>query len=183
MNIEKAEFLDGKVKIIVGNIVKEEVDVIVNAANSTLRGGGGVDGAIHEAGGAEILSECEEFRATEYPQGLPTGEVVITTAGKLPAKYVIHAVGPIKGIDTENEAEQLADCYRKSLELAVSKGCKSIAFPAISTGVYYYPKDQATKISSSVIKDFLVNDRTIEEVHLVFFRENEADIFLQNHKF
>jgi O-acetyl-ADP-ribose deacetylase (regulator of RNase III) len=183
MNLELADFLDGKVKVVVGNIVKEEVDAIVNAANSTLLGGGGVDGAIHQAGGGEILAECEKLRETEYPQGLPTGEVAITKAGKLPARFVIHTVGPIKGIDTENEATQLSDCYRKSLELASSKDCRSIAFPAISTGVYYYPKDLAAAISSAAIKEFLKNNNIIEAVRLVFFRENEANIFLQNHKF
>lgn len=103
----ETEFLNGKVKVIVGNITKQEVDAIVNAANSSLLGGGGVDGAIHEAGGEEILRECEQLRATTFPKGLPTGEAVITTAGKMPAKFVIHTLGPIKGIDRENEAEQL----------------------------------------------------------------------------
>ncbi len=183
MNVEKAEFLDGKVKVVVGNIVEEEVDVIVNAANSTLLGGGGVDGAIHAAGGDEILAECEKIRETEYPKGLPTGEVVITNAGKLPAKFVIHTVGPIKGIDVENEATQLAGCYRKSLELAVSRDCKTIAFPAISTGIYAYPKDLAAEISSTAINEFLANDEKVEEVRLMFFREIEANMFLQNHNF
>ena len=179
----EAEFLNGKVKILVGNITKQEVDAIVNAANSSLLGGGGVDGAIHEAGGEEILRECEEIRKTTYPKGLPTGEAVITTAGKMPAKFVIHTVGPVKGIDRENEAEQLANCYRKSLQLAVANSCKSIAFPAISTGIYGYPKDQAAEIASTTVKEFLAENDSIEKVRFVFFMENEAKIFLQNHKF
>lgn len=179
----EAEFLNGRVKVLVGNIVKQEVDVIVNAANSTLLGGGGVDGAIHEAGGEEILRECEQIRKTTYPKGLPTGEAVITTAGKLPAKFVIHTVGPIKGIDRENEAEQLANCYRKSLDLAIVNSCKTIAFPAISTGIYAYPKDQAAQISSTAVKEFLAENDSIEEVRFVFFNEFEAKIFLQNHHF
>ncbi len=181
--MSETEFLDGKVKVIVGNIVKQEVDAIVNAANSSLLGGGGVDGAIHEAGGEEVLRECEKIRSTTYPKGLPIGEVVITNAGKLPAKFVIHTVGPIKGIDRENEATQLSDCYRKSLELAVSKGCRTIAFPAISTGIYGYPKDQAAEISSTAIKEFLEKNDLIEEVRLIFYIESEARTFLQNHTF
>lgn len=181
--MEETTFLNWRVKVLVGNITKQEVDVIVNAANSTLLGGGGVDGAIHDAGGEEILRECEHIRATTHPKGLPTGEVVITTAGKMSAKFVIHTVGPVKGIDRENEAEQLANCYRKSLELAVANNCKSIAFPAISTGIYGYPKDQATEISSTAVKNFLAENDSIEEVRFIFFMENEAKIFLQNHKF
>ncbi len=177
------EFLNSRVKVMVGNITKQEIDAIVNAANSSLLGGGGVDGAIHEAGGEEILRECEKFRATTYPKGLPTGEAVITNAGRLPAKFVTHTVGPIKGIDRENEAGQLADCYRKSLELAVANGCRSIAFPAISTGIYAYPKDQAAEISSTAVKEFLAENDSIEEVRFIFFNEYEAKIFLQNHIF
>lgn len=179
----EAEFLNGRVKILVGNITKQEVDAIVNAANSSLLGGGGVDGAIHDAGGEEILRECKEIRKTTYPKGLPTGEAVITTAGRLSAKFVIHTVGPIKGIDRENEAEQLANCYRNSLKLAVENNCKSIAFPAISTGIFAYPKDQAAGISSTTVKEFLEENDLIEEVRFIFFMENEAKIFLQNQKF
>jgi O-acetyl-ADP-ribose deacetylase (regulator of RNase III) len=179
----EAEFLGGRVKVLVGNIVTQKVDAIVNAANSTLLGGGGVDGAIHEAGGEEILHECRQIRASVYPKGLPTGEAVITTAGKMPAKFVIHTVGPIKGIDRENEAGQLADCYRKSLGLAASKDCKTIAFPAISTGIYGYPKDQAAEISSIAVKEFLAENDSIEEVRFIFFNEFEAKVFLQNQKF
>ena len=179
----ETEFLNGRVKVLVDNITRQEVDAVVNAANSSLLGGGGVDGAIHEAGGEEILSECRGIPQTTYPKGLPTGQAVITTAGKMPAKFVIHTVGPIKGIDRVNEARQLADCYRNSLKLAVANQCRSIAFPAISTGIYAYPKDQAAEISSITVKEFLENDDSIKEVRFIFFMENEARIFLQNHKF
>jgi O-acetyl-ADP-ribose deacetylase (regulator of RNase III) len=179
----EAEFLNGRVKVLVGNITKQEVDAIVNAANSSLLGGGGVDGAIHDAGGEEILRECKEIRQTTHQKGLPTGEAVITTAGKMPAKFVIHTVGPIKGIDRENEAEQLADCYRNSLKIAVENNCKTIAFPAISTGIYGYPKDQAAEISSNAVKTFLAENDSIEEVRFIFFMENEAKTFLRHHKF
>jgi O-acetyl-ADP-ribose deacetylase (regulator of RNase III) len=141
-------YLNGRVVVLTGNITQEKVDAIVNAANSTLLGGGGVDGAIHEAGGQAILDACREIRRTQYPQGLPTGEVVITTGGNLPARFVIHTVGPIKGIDIANEAEQLANCYRNSLKLAVENDLETIAFPSISTGAYGYPKDEAAEISS-----------------------------------
>lgn len=179
----EAEFLNGRVKVLVGNITKQEVDAIVNAANSSLLGGGGVDGAIHDAGGEEILHECKEIRKTVYPKGLPTGEAVITTAGNISAKFVIHTVGPIKGIDRENEAEQLANCYRNSLKLAVENNCKTITFPAISTGAFGYPKDQAAEIASTTVKEFLAENDSIEEVRFIFFMENEAKIFLQNQKF
>lgn len=179
----EAEFLNGRVKVLVGNITRQNVDAIVNAANWTLLGGGGVDGAIHSAGGEEILRECEKIRKTTYPKGLPTGEAVITTAGKMPAKFVIHTVGPIKGINRENEAEQLADCYRNSLKIAVENDCKTITFPAISTGAFGYPKDQAAEISSSAVKEFLAEDDSIEEVRFIFIMEDEAKIFLRHHKF
>lgn len=183
MDLENLEFLNGRVKVLVGNITTQEVDAIVNAANSSLLGGGGVDGAIHDAGGEEILRECEQLRATTYPQGLPTGEAAITNAGRLAAKFIIHTVGPIKGIDRDNEAAELANCYRKSLELAVLNGCKTIAFPAISTGIYGYPKEEAAEISSIAVKSFLAENALIEEVLFVFFNERGMNAFLQNHKF
>jgi O-acetyl-ADP-ribose deacetylase len=176
-------FLAGRVVVKVGDITKEAVDAIVNAANGTLLGGGGVDGAIHRAGGPEILKACQEIRRTEYPDGLPTGEAVITTAGKLPAKYVIHTVGPVYGSGGKGKAELLAACYRNSLRLAVENQLKTIAFPAISTGVYGYPQDEAAKVSSAEIAKFLRAHTTIEEVRLVFFSRSDADVFLKNHSF
>src|SRR3989449_4648129 len=138
MSVEKADrsFIEGRVSVLVGDITKQDVDAIVNAANSSLMGGSGVDGAIHHAGGPAILEECLEIRRTRYPDGLPTGEAVITTAGNLPALYVIHTVGPIFGRHNGEEAELLANCYRNSLILAVEHNLASIAFPAISTGAF-----------------------------------------------
>lgn len=184
MNSEpKTEFLEGRVRVIVGDITNQDTGAIVNAANSSLLGGGGVDSAIHRAGGPEILEECREIRRTRFPNGLPTGEAVITTGGKLSALYVIHTVGPIYGEHGGKEAELLANCYHNSLTLAVEKNLTSIAFPSISTGVYGYPRDQAAEVSSKTIENFLDNDRQLQEVRLVFFKEDDAHVFLENQKF
>jgi O-acetyl-ADP-ribose deacetylase (regulator of RNase III) len=176
-------FLEGKVVVKVGDITKENVDAVVNAANGTLMGGGGVDGAIHRAGGPEILKECKEIRRVQYPDGLPTGQAVITTAGRMAAKHVIHTVGPVYGRGGKDKAELLAACYRNSLGLAVDNGLKTIAFPAISTGVYGYPLEEAAKVSSAAIKKFLRADQSIEEVRLVFFAAGDAEVFLKHHSF
>jgi len=152
---QSVEFLDGRVRVHVGDITREPADAIVNAANSSLMGGGGVDGAIHRAGGPAILAECRELRRTRYPGGLPTGEAVAMTAGLLPARYVIHTVGPVWGEHRGREPELLAACYRNSLALAAELGLSSVAFPAISTGVYGYPKPEAAAVASSAIKEFL----------------------------
>ena len=176
-------FLDGRVTVIVGDITKQDVEAIVNAANSSLLGGGGVDGAIHRAGGPAILEECREIRRTRFPQGLPTGEAVVTTGGNLPALYVIHTVGPIYGEHRGKEAELLANCYHNSLTLAVEKNVTSAAFPSIATGVYGYPREEAAEISSRTIENFLSTDRQLKEVRLVFFQAQDAKIFLQNQKF
>ncbi len=176
-------FLDDRVQVVVGDITKQDVEAIVNAANSSLLGGGGVDGAIHRAGGPEILEECREIRSTRFPEGLPTGEAVITTGGKLSALYVIHTVGPIFGEHRGKEAELLANCYHNSLTLAVEKNLTSVAFPAISTGVYGYPLDQAAEVSSRTIENFLATDRQLKEVRLVFFQARDAEVFLGNQKF
>jgi O-acetyl-ADP-ribose deacetylase (regulator of RNase III) len=181
--LETKKFLDGRVLVKVGDITKEAVDAVVNAANSTLLGGGGVDGAIHRAGGPEILKECKEIRRTEYPEGLSTGEAVITTAGKMPAKHVIHTVGPVYGRGGHEKAELLTACYRNSLTLAAEKGLKTIAFPAISTGIYGYPSDEAAKVASESIQKFLSSNSSIKEVRLVFFSQTDADAFLKNHSF
>lgn len=176
-------FLGGRVIVGVGDITKEPVDAIVNAANSTLLGGGGVDGAIHRAGGPAIKKECEEIRRTQYPDGLPTGQAVITTAGKMPAKHVIHTVGPVYGSGGEGKAELLAACYRNSLELAVDNNLNTIAFPAISTGIYGYPQNEAARVSSAAIEKFLAAENSIREVRLVFFSASDADVCLKNHTF
>jgi O-acetyl-ADP-ribose deacetylase (regulator of RNase III) len=176
-------FLGGRVSVVVGDITRQHVTAILNAANSTLLGGGGVDGAIHRAGGPEILKECQEIRRTVYPDGLPTGQAVITTGGNLPARYVIHTVGPIYGQQPNLQAELLAACYQNSLLLAHQHSISSIAFPSISTGVYGYPKPEAAKVASTAIKKFLAVDEQIQEVRLVFFKEGDARVFLEYQEF
>ena len=180
---EQESFLDGRVLVMIGDITRQDVTAIVNAANSTLLGGGGVDGAIHRAGGPEILKECREIRKTIYPDGLPTGQAVITTGGNLPAKHVIHTVGPIYGREHKREAELLAACYQNSLLLARQHGASSIAFPSISTGAFGYPKPEAAKISSATIKAFLTADEEIQQVRLVFFQPGDARVFREYHEF
>jgi O-acetyl-ADP-ribose deacetylase (regulator of RNase III) len=177
------QFLGGRVAVIVGDITKQDTDAIVNAANASLMGGGGVDGAIHRAGGEEILEECKEIRRTRFPNGLPTGEAIITTGGKLQALFVIHTVGPIYGQNDGNDAELLANCYHNSLTLAVEKNLTSIAFPAISTGVFGYPLAEAAKVASKTIENFLGTDHQLKEVRLVFFRARDAEVFLENQVF
>lgn len=169
--------------VVVGDITRESVDAIANAANSSLLGGGGVDGAIHRAGGPSILEACREIRRTEYPEGLPTGAAVITTAGKLPARYVIHTVGPVYGRHNGREAELLAACYQNSLRLAVKHSLTSISFPAISTGVFGYPPSEAAAVSSTAVMEFLDGNETVTEVRLIFFQRRDANAFLENHKF
>jgi O-acetyl-ADP-ribose deacetylase (regulator of RNase III) len=177
------EFLDGHVIAKVGDITQEPVDAIVNAANSSLFGGGGVDGAIHAKGGSKILEECREIRRTQYPNGLPTGEAVVTTAGNLPARFVIHTVGPVYGMNRGRDAELLAACYKNSLQLAVENNLITVAFPAISTGIFGYPKDEAARVSSDVIKEFLARDSQVQEVRLVFFGEADGVTFLKHCRF
>ena len=176
-------FVGGRVRVVVGDITKQDVDAVVNAANSTLLGGGGVDGAIHRAGGPAIVEACREIRRSTYPDGLPTGEAVITTAGELPARYVIHTVGPIYGRHRGQEAELLAACYQNSLSLAAQNNLTSIAFPAISTGVYGYPLAEAARVSSTAITKFLAEDLTLQQIRLIFFRSQDEQIFLKHHKF
>jgi len=184
MNSEPEQtFLGGRVLIVVGDIIRQSVDAIVNAANSSLLGGGGVDGAIHRAGGPAILESCREIRRTEYPAGLPAGEAVITTGGSLPARYVIHTVGPVYGKHRGREAELLAACYVNSLELAGSHSLISIAFPAISTGAFGYPQHEAAQVSSRAIADFLAGSDWVSEVRLVFFQRRDADKFLKHQDF
>jgi O-acetyl-ADP-ribose deacetylase (regulator of RNase III) len=184
VNAEQEQtFLGERVVVVVGDITRENVDAIVNAANSTLLGGGGVDGAIHRAGGQAILDDCREIRRTQYPNGLPTGEAVITTAGDLPARHVIHTVGPVYGRHGGRESELLAACYQNSLALAVRHSLTSIAYPAISTGVFGYPPSEAAAVSSAAVREFLASDKTLQEVRLIFFQRRDADAFLENHRF
>lgn len=160
--------MNGKFEVIMGDITKIQVDAIVNAANNSLLGGGGVDGAIHSAGGPAILEECIKIR--ERQGGCDTGEAVITTAGKLPVKYVIHTVGPVWKGGSNNEEELLRNSYRNSLKLAVENHVESIAFPNISTGVYHFPKELAAKIAVKEVSDFMVeNGQNIKRVIFVCF--------------
>ncbi|MEW5768206.1 MAG: O-acetyl-ADP-ribose deacetylase [bacterium] len=158
--------------LVQGDITKESTDAIVNAANSSLMGGGGVDGAIHRAGGPAILEECKRIRAERGR--LPTGQAVITTAGNMAAKYVIHTVGPVWGGGDKNEPELLASCYRESLKLAAASGCRSVAFPSVSTGVYGYPVNLAAPVALQTVIDFLKENPSLEEVRFVLF---DADTF------
>ncbi len=168
--------MDARIAIVVGDITRERVDAIVNAANSSLLGGGGVDGAIHRAGGPAILDACRELRNTKYPEGLPTGAAVMTTGGKLPAKHVIHTVGPIHGQHRGDEAKLLAECYAHCIALAAQNGLATLAFPAISTGVYGYPKEEAAQVSRRAIEAALAAHPSIREVRLVFFSQADADL-------
>jgi len=163
------------VQLIKGDITKLKVDTIVNAANSSLLGGGGVDGAIHRAGGPKILEECMVIR--EKQGGCKTGEAVITTGGNLPAKYVIHTVGPVWYGGKNNEDELLANAYKNSLRLATEYEIKSIAFPNISTGVYGFPKQRAAEIAVNAVKDFFNLTTLIKEVFFVCFDEENYKIY------
>ena len=161
----------------VGDITQEDVDAVVNAANPTLLGGGGVDGAIHRAGGPAILAQCRTIREKHYPEGLPVGEAVITTAGNLRARYVIHTVGPIYGTNEGRDAALLAACYENSIALASRHQLSTIAFPAISTGAYGYPKGEAARVARAAIVRALQEPFvSVRQVTLVFGSELDAAI-------
>lgn len=172
------EYLDGRLVVTVGDITRFEGDGIVNAANTSLAGGGGVDGAIHRAAGPELMVACRALRAGDWPDGLPTGRAALTIPGKLPLKGVIHAVGPIWRGGTACEAELLASAYSASLNLAARENWASLAFPAISTGVYGYPKDQAARIAWNTLASFLKTSAVPGTVFLVFFSLPDAKAFL-----
>ena len=171
-------FLGGRLIVKTGDLTDEAVDAIVNAANSSLMGGGGVDGAIHRRGGPTILKECREIRRMQYPDGLPTGRAVITTGGDLPARYVIHVVGPIYGMHHGHEAELLADCYRNSIQLAAENDLAAIAFPSISTGAFLYPKHEAAPIVATTIRECLERESAPAAISLVFLDPSDASIFV-----
>jgi O-acetyl-ADP-ribose deacetylase (regulator of RNase III) len=173
------EYLDGRLIVETGDITGVEAEAVVNAANSSLMGGGGVDGAIHSKGGPEILEECKELRSHQYPDGLPAGKAVITSAGKLPAGHVIHTVGPVWHGGSQGEDQILANAYANCLNLAAENGLKSIAFPAISTGVYGFPKQRAAAIAFRSIRDFLANNNLPRTVRLVFFSEDDTRAFVE----
>lgn len=163
-----------KIELLKADITEIEVDAIVNAANTSLLGGGGVDGAIHRKGGKAILDECVQIRNKQG--GCKTGEAVITTAGNLPSKYVIHTVGPVWNGDKEEKSKLLADCYKNSLNLAFESGIKTIAFPNISTGIYHFPKDKAAEIAVRTVKDFDKSNE-IEKVIFVCFDDENYKIY------
>jgi O-acetyl-ADP-ribose deacetylase (regulator of RNase III) len=166
------------VQLVKGDITDQETDAIVNAANSTLLGGGGVDGAIHSKGGPKILEECKRLRAKEWPDGLPTGNAVITTGGNLKAKHVIHTVGPIWRGGFYDEPKLLRTAYRNSLKLAVANGLKTVAFPSISTGAYGYPTEDAAGVALAAVKDFLEKEDKLEKVTFVLFSDRDLGIYV-----
>ncbi|MDF3145832.1 MULTISPECIES: O-acetyl-ADP-ribose deacetylase [unclassified Streptomyces] len=161
------------IRLVQGDITRESADAIVNAANSSLLGGGGVDGAIHRRGGPAILDECRKLRASQYGKGLPTGQAVATTAGELDARYVIHTVGPVWS-STEDRSQLLSSCYRESLRVADELGARTVAFPAISTGVYGWPIDDGARIAVETVR---AADTAVEEVRFVLFDERAYEAF------
>lgn len=183
MTASTHSYCDDRIRLTVGDLTEQAVDAIVNAANSSLLGGGGVDGAIHRAGGLAILEACRILRQSDWPDGLPTGQVAITTGGKLPAPYVIHTVGPIYGQHDGKEAALLAACYRNAIELAAGLGLRRIAFPAISTGVYGYPPELAAGVVSRTLSELLASGVAVDEIRLVFFDEQQMASFVSHQQF
>jgi len=169
--------METRIKLVFGDITKLEVDAIVNAANSSLIGGGGVDGAIHRAGGPAILDECRKIVARQGR--CETGQAVITSGGKLQAKFVIHTVGPVWHGGFNNEAKLLENAYFNSLKLAIENGIETIAFPNISTGVYGFPKDKAAEIAIETVTKFLSGNDQIRQVYFVCFDQENCDLYNQ----
>ena len=178
--MDKNEIQVGKarIRLVQGDITNMETDAIVNAANSTLMGGGGVDGAIHRKGGPKILEECKRIRATQWPEGLPTGKAVVTSGGNLKARFVIHTVGPIWQGGNGGEPQLLADAYRNSLALAVANKLRMVAFPSISTGAYGYPIREASQVALRTVKDFLDKEDGFDEVVFMLFSERDLKIYV-----
>ncbi|GAA3610140.1 O-acetyl-ADP-ribose deacetylase [Microlunatus ginsengisoli] len=166
-----------EITFVTADITEVDVDAVVNAANSTLLGGGGVDGAIHRKGGPEILAACKELRATDYPDGLPAGQAVATTAGRLPARWVIHTVGPTWA-KTIDKSDVLASCYRESPRVADELGARTVAFPAISTGVYRWPMDDAARIAVGTVEATWTR---VQEVRFVLFNQDAYQTFRAAH--
>ncbi|WP_455362306.1 O-acetyl-ADP-ribose deacetylase [Streptomyces sp. SYSU K21746] len=163
-----------RITLVRGDITEQRVDAVVNAANSSLLGGGGVDGVIHRRGGPEILADCRALRAAHYGKGLPTGQAVATTAGQLPARWVIHTVGPVWSRE-EDRSALLASCYRESLRVAAELGAGTVAFPAISTGVYGWPMDDGARIAIETVRTAAAPP--VEEVRFVLFGQDAYDTF------
>ena len=162
-----------RIVLLEGDITEEAADAVVNAANSSLMGGGGVDGAIHRKGGPTILEECKQLRATDWPDGLPTGKAAATTGGNLPARWVIHTVGPVYA-KSEDRSHLLASCHTESLRVADGLGAKTVAFPAISTGVYGYPLEEAAPVAIGAVRDA---NTAVEEVRFVLFGRDAYEAF------
>ncbi|MFI9202555.1 O-acetyl-ADP-ribose deacetylase [Streptomyces sp. NPDC053048] len=162
-----------RITLVQGDITRQHADAIVNAANSSLLGGGGVDGAIHRAGGPEILDACRDLRASHYGKGLPTGRAVATTAGRLQARWVIHTVGPVWSAE-EDRSELLASCYRESLRVADELGARTVAFPAISTGIYGWPMEDGARIAIETVRQ---TETSVEEVGFVLFDGRAYEAF------
>ncbi len=162
-----------RITLVQGDITEQAVDAVVNAANSSLMGGGGVDGAIHRRGGPRILEECKRIRSEQYPDGLPTGKAAATTAGDLPARWVIHTVGPVYA-QSEDRSALLASCHTESLRIADELGATTVAFPAISTGVYGYPVEEAAPVA---IESVRTADTRVEEVRFILFDRPTYEAF------
>ena len=162
-----------EIVLVQGDITEQEVDAVVNAANSSLMGGGGVDGAIHRKGGPDILAECKRIRADHHPDGLPTGQAVATTGGKLPARWVIHTVGPVYA-KSEDRSHLLASCHTEALRVADELGAETVAFPAISTGVYGYPLEEAAPVAVRAVREA---DTAVREVRFVLFDRGSYEAF------
>lgn len=177
--MSRVEWRIGRVLVVLvrGDITELEADAVVNAANSSLMGGGGVDGAIHRKGGPQILEECKRIRTKEWPNGLPTGKAVITSGGNLKAKHVIHTVGPVWQGGNRNEPELLKEAYLNSLRLAVSKQLRTIAFPSISTGAYGYPIEEASRTALATVKQFLLEKDKLDVVTFVLFTEHDLEVY------
>ncbi|MEE4421606.1 O-acetyl-ADP-ribose deacetylase [Streptomyces bugieae] len=173
MSSDRAAARAPRLTLVQGDITEQAVDAVVNAANSSLLGGGGVDGAIHRRGGPDILAECRALRASHYGRGLPTGQAVATTAGRLPARWVIHTVGPVHSA-SEDRSDLLASCHRESLRVADELGARTVAFPAISTGVYGWPIEDAARIAVETVR---AADTAVEEVRFVLFDERAYAAF------
>lgn len=173
-------FRNGRIEVLSGDITQLSCDAIVNAANRSLMGGGGVDGAIHRAGGPAILEECKKIRRERFPEGLPTGQAVATAAGNLPVRFVFHTVGPIWKGGNSGEDEMLASCYRECLKLARELKCAHVAFPSISCGVYGFPKVRAAGIVARVLQEEMQIQKQPSLVSLVFFSPDDARLFLEH---
>jgi len=165
--------MTARITLVQGDITEQQVDAVVNAANSSLLGGGGVDGAIHRRGGPTILDECRQLRASRYPEGLPTGEAVATSAGRLPARWVIHTVGPVHS-GSEDRSDQLASCYREALRVADELGATTVAFPAVSAGVYGWPLDDAARIALRTVRATVTS---VQEARFVLFSADVLQAF------